>query len=118
MTTANPMDIFALTAVSPLDGRYGSKTTDLRPIFSEMGLIRARVEVEVRWLQHLAAHPQITEVPAFSQQASELLDNIVANFSEKTPCALKPSKPPPTTTSKRWNTSSKENRWQRQADGR
>lgn len=83
MTTANPMDIFALTAVSPLDGRYGSKTTDLRPIFSEMGLIRARVEVEVRWLQHLAAHPQITEVPAFSQQASELLDNIVANFSEK-----------------------------------
>ncbi|MEN9465718.1 MAG: hypothetical protein RL217_1899 [Pseudomonadota bacterium] len=83
MTTANPMDIFALTAVSPLDGRYGSKTTDLRPVFSEMGLIRARVEVEVRWLQHLAAHPQITEVPAFSQQACELLDNIVAQFNEK-----------------------------------
>ena len=58
------MELSALTAVSPVDGRYGSKTADLRAVFSEFGLIKARVTVEVRWLQKLAAHPQITEVPA------------------------------------------------------
>jgi len=69
-----------LTAVSPVDGRYGSKTDDLRPIFSEYGLIRHRVAVEVRWLKALAAQPQIVEVPAFSGHASNLLDAIVENF--------------------------------------
>ena len=53
------MDLSALTAVSPLDGRYGDKCTALRPIFSEYGLLRFRVEVEVRWLQQLASHPGI-----------------------------------------------------------
>jgi adenylosuccinate lyase len=53
------MDLTSLTAVSPVDGRYARKTEDLRPIFSEFGLIRHRVLVEVRWLQALAAHPDI-----------------------------------------------------------
>ena len=51
------MQLTSLTAVSPVDGRYGSRTSALRPIFSEYGLIRNRVLVEVRWLQRLAAHP-------------------------------------------------------------
>ncbi|NVK01552.1 MAG: adenylosuccinate lyase [Oceanospirillaceae bacterium] len=75
------MELTALTAVSPVDGRYGSKTSDLRSIFSEFGLIRFRVEVEVRWLQKLAAHPAIAEVPSLSAEANQLLDALVANFS-------------------------------------
>ncbi|MEH6579463.1 MAG: adenylosuccinate lyase [Amphritea sp.] len=76
------MDLTSLTAISPVDGRYGSKTADLRPVFSEFGLIRARVTVEVRWLQKLAAHPQISEVPALSEEANAILDNLVDNFGE------------------------------------
>ena len=76
------MDLSSLTAVSPVDGRYASKTGDLRPIFSEFGLIRHRVLVEVRWLQALAAHPQIPEVPPLSGHASNVLDAIVDNFHE------------------------------------
>ncbi|MGM0595394.1 MAG: lyase family protein, partial [Pseudomonadota bacterium] len=75
------MELNALTAVSPIDGRYGSKTTDLRPIFSEYGLIRHRVMVEVRWLQMLSAAEGIREVPSFSEHANNLLDNIIENFS-------------------------------------
>ncbi len=71
----------ALTALSPVDGRYGSRTVSLREHFSEYGLIRARVEVEVRWLQRLAAHPEIKEVPALSAEANQLLNDLVANFS-------------------------------------
>ncbi len=80
---SKPMELSALTAVSPVDGRYGSKTIDLRPVFSEYGLIRARVEVEIRWLQRLAAHEGIAEVPAFSAAANAQLDSIVADFSEE-----------------------------------
>ena len=76
------MELSALTAVSPVDGRYGSKTADLRPIFSEFGLIRNRVLVEIRWLQQLAAHPQIPEVPALSESANALLNSIVDDFNE------------------------------------
>lgn len=76
------MQLSALTAISPVDGRYGSKATDLRPIFSEYGLLKYRVTVEVRWLQALAQASEIKEVPEFSAQANELLDSIVANFSE------------------------------------
>jgi adenylosuccinate lyase len=76
------MDLNSLTAISPIDGRYGNKTADLRPVFSEFGLIRQRVTVEVRWLQSLAAHTAIAEVPAFSQNAHERLEQIVAGFSE------------------------------------
>ena len=60
------MDLSALSAVSPVDGRYGNKTSALREVFSEYGLIRRRVLVEIRWLRCLAAHPQLPEVPAFS----------------------------------------------------
>jgi len=76
------MTNFSLTAISPIDGRYGSKVEAYRPIFSEFGLIRYRVQVEVRWLQALANHPQITEVPTFSDTANQLLNNIVSQFSE------------------------------------
>lgn len=77
------MQLSALTAVSPIDGRYGCKTADLRAIFSEYGLIFHRVTVEVKWLQALANEPQIAEVPAFSDTANTLLDNIIKHFSEE-----------------------------------
>ncbi|PHI38401.1 adenylosuccinate lyase [Pseudoalteromonas sp. GCY] len=76
------MELSALTAISPVDGRYGSKTKELRSIFSEFGLIKYRVIVEVRWLQALASSDAIKEVPAFSDEANALLDSIVENFSE------------------------------------
>jgi adenylosuccinate lyase len=77
------MDLSQLTAISPVDGRYGSKTDALRPIFSEYGLIRHRVVVEVRWLQALAAHAAIQEVPVLSSHADSLLNDIVDKFSEQ-----------------------------------
>ena len=70
-----------LTAISPVDGRYGSKTADYQNIFSEFGLIRHRVIVEVRWLKALAAESAITEVPALSSVASNVLDGIETEFS-------------------------------------
>ncbi|NOR81605.1 MAG: adenylosuccinate lyase, partial [Methyloprofundus sp.] len=76
------MTNFSLTAISPIDGRYANKVEVLRPIFSEYGLIRFRVKVEVRWLQALAQHNQITEVPQFSATANQVLDRIISNFSE------------------------------------
>lgn len=76
------MNLSALTAVSPIDGRYGNKTTELRHIFSEFGLLKYRVVVEVRWLQKLAATTEIKEVPRLSSQAESFLDNIVNEFSE------------------------------------
>lgn len=76
------MNLSALTALSPVDGRYGSKTKELREYFSEYGLIKQRVVVEVRWLQALAKHKDISEVPAFSNTANTLLNNIVDDFSE------------------------------------
>ena len=76
------IDLSSLTAVSPIDGRYGSKTADYRPIFSEYGLIRYRVEVEIRWLQQLANHPQIDEVPLLSSEANAFLEQMVTSFSE------------------------------------
>ncbi len=75
------MPHFALTAISPIDGRYADKVEALRPIFSEYGLIHFRVLVEVRWLQALAVHPLIPEVSPFSESANELLNNIVTDFS-------------------------------------
>ncbi len=76
------MDLTSLTAVSPVDGRYAGKTESLRPIFSEYGLIRHRVLVEIRWLQALAAHEGIPEVPPLSAHATNILDAIFANFGE------------------------------------
>jgi len=70
-----------LTAISPLDGRYCYKTAILRPIFSEYALIRYRVMIEIRWLQTLAAHPQISEIPPFSASALQFLEEILTNFA-------------------------------------
>ena len=71
-----------LTALSPLDGRYQAKVATLRPLFSEWGLIRFRVLVEVEWLKALAAEPAITEVPRFSTATVAALDALVTNFTE------------------------------------
>jgi adenylosuccinate lyase len=76
------MNLSSLTAVSPIDGRYGSKTADLRSAFSEFGLIKNRVLVEVRWLQHLAAHPELTEVGPLSAESNTALNRLVDNFTE------------------------------------
>ncbi|MCB1614436.1 MAG: adenylosuccinate lyase, partial [Pseudomonadales bacterium] len=70
------LELSALTAISPIDGRYGSKTSSLRDVFSEYGLIKARVIVEIRWLQCLAKHPLISEVPPLSDTANQLLENL------------------------------------------
>jgi adenylosuccinate lyase len=83
------MELSALTAISPVDGRYGSKTSDLRPIFSEFGLTKYRVTVEVRWLQKLSATKAIEEVPAFSDAANKVLDKIVTDFSEQDALRIK-----------------------------
>ena len=83
------MDLSALSAISPIDGRYGSKTASLRGVFSEFGLIKNRVLVEVRWLQQLANHQKISEVPAFSGEANTQLNAIVDNFSEADALAIK-----------------------------
>lgn len=83
------MALSALSAISPIDGRYGSKTTDLRPVFSEYGLIRCRVEVEVRWLQRLAEHPGIPEIGDLSAESQALLNSIVDGFSEADAQAIK-----------------------------
>ncbi len=76
------MELSTLTAVSPIDGRYGRKTEDLRPIFSELGLMRHRLLVEVRWLQALGQHPDIPEVPPLSAHSRHLLEGLVSGFSE------------------------------------
>ena len=77
------MELTQLTAISPVDGRYGSKTETLRPIFSEYGLIRHRVVVEVRWLQALSRQADIPEVPLLSVHAERVLNEIVDKFSEQ-----------------------------------
>jgi adenylosuccinate lyase len=76
------MELTALTAVSPIDGRYGARTAPLREVFSEYGLIKRRVLVEVRWLQQLAQLSGVDEVPALSPQAKAQLDAIADDFSE------------------------------------
>ena len=75
------MQLSALTAISPIDGRYQDKANALRDIFSEFGLLKFRVTVEVRWLQKLAATAEIPEVSTLSQEANDYLDTIVREFS-------------------------------------
>ena len=75
------MDLNELTAISPVDGRYGAKTAALRDLFSEYGLIKYRVTVEVRWFQALADHPDISEVPTLDNDAQTLLNSIIDDFS-------------------------------------
>jgi len=76
------LQLSSLTAISPVDGRYRNKVESLSAWFSEFALIRYRVIVEIRWLQQLAAHPQISEAPAISAAGNELLESILDNFSE------------------------------------
>ena len=70
-----------LTAISPLDGRYVDKTRDLGRIFSEYGLIRRRVAIEIQWLLALSRHPAIVEVPALSPAALDKLTAVAERFS-------------------------------------
>jgi len=78
-----------LTALSPIDGRYASKADSLRPYLSEFGLIKARVTVEVRWLQSLADNSAIGELAAFDADTNAFLDSIVDDFSESDAQAIK-----------------------------
>jgi adenylosuccinate lyase len=83
------MELTPLTALSPLDGRYAGAAAELRGIFSEFGLMRRRVQVELRWLQALAAHPDIAEVPALGDGVRRFLDGIAADFSVDDARAIK-----------------------------
>ena len=78
-----------IAALSPLDGRYAKSVEALRPIFSEYGLMRARVKVELSWLKALAAEPKITEIPAFSDFTLAEIDKVVENFSLEDAAAVK-----------------------------
>ncbi|HTM63501.1 MAG TPA: adenylosuccinate lyase [Gammaproteobacteria bacterium] len=75
------MDTASLMAISPLDGRYQDKVASLRPIFSEFGLIKFRVIVEIRWLQMLAESGKVPEIPRISTHAAKILNDIIENFS-------------------------------------
>lgn len=83
------MAINELTAISPLDGRYAHKVNSLRPIFSEFGLIKFRVFVEVQWFIALARHPKIKEVPLLSQDAEDFLQELVSNFTSEDATRIK-----------------------------
>ncbi len=75
------MILSPLTAISPIDGRYGEKTRSLRPHFSEYGLIHTRILVEIRWLQTLANHPDFPEISPFSDTTNQALHDIIEQFS-------------------------------------
>ncbi|NMW23398.1 adenylosuccinate lyase, partial [Rhodanobacter denitrificans] len=75
------MSSHALTALSPLDGRYASKVEALRPIFSEFGLMHRRVQVEIEWLLALAAEPRIRELPPFTETQVKQLHTIADSFA-------------------------------------
>lgn len=81
--------ISALTAISPIDGRYSHQTEPLRPTFSEYGLIHKRVEIEILWLIGLSKDKEIKEVPRFSAKTTSKLKNIIKNFSLKDAQAVK-----------------------------
>lgn len=83
------MVLSPLTAISPIDGRYGNKTSGLQNCFSEFALIKARVLVEIRWLQKLADHSGIAEAPNLSADANAFLDAIVNDFTEPDAAAIK-----------------------------
>lgn len=78
-----------ISALSPLDGRYAQSVEALRPIFSEYGLMKARVKVELNWLKALAAEPKIAEVPAFSDFTIAEIDRVIAGFSPEDAAAVK-----------------------------
>uniref|UniRef100_A0ACD5X2X7 Uncharacterized protein n=2 Tax=Avena sativa TaxID=4498 RepID=A0ACD5X2X7_AVESA len=78
---ATDLDTFCMMALSPLDGRYFRFVKDLMPFFSEFGLIRYRVLVEVKWLLKLSQIPEVMEVPPFSEEAQLFLDAVIQDFS-------------------------------------
>ena len=86
MTATAPLS--SLSALSPLDGRYASKTDKLRPILSEAGFMHHRVKVEIAWLQALA-QAGFAEIKPFSKEASAHLDAMAANFSERDAARIK-----------------------------
>ena len=83
------MNLSPLTAITPIDGRYASKTEAYRQVFSEYGLISARVLVEIKWLQSLAEHPQVTELAPLSTAAVDFLDQLISDFSEADAAQIK-----------------------------
>ncbi|MDC3315499.1 adenylosuccinate lyase [Candidatus Thioglobus sp.] len=78
-----------LTSISPIDGRYSDKTSSLKTIFSEFGLIKYRLLVEVRWLEAMSKNPHISEVPLFSKESNDKLLAIAENFSIEDARAIK-----------------------------
>ena len=78
-----------LTSISPIDGRYSDKTSALKPIFSEFGLMKYRLLVEVRWLEALSKNSNISEVPSFSSEVNKKLLAIANNFSIEDAKAIK-----------------------------
>ena len=80
---------FAITSISPIDGRYSRQTESLKPVFSEFGLIKNRVKVEILWLIALSNDKEIKELPKFSKQSLKYLDQLFLDFSEKDAKAVK-----------------------------
>ena len=80
---------FAITSISPIDGRYSNQTESLKPIFSEFGLIKHRVKVEILWLIALSNDSDIRELPKFSNQNLKHLNHLISEFSEKDAKAIK-----------------------------
>jgi len=82
-------DLTEITAISPVDGRYASKTAPLRPICSEHGLIYRRVVVELRWFQALCAEPDISELPPLGDAEQDFIDSIISQFSPEDSARIK-----------------------------
>ena len=76
------MTLSTLRAINPIDGRYGDKTAELRPYFSEFGLIYYRVYVEIRWFQFLASQQKIKELPALGDEENNFLEKLIVDFDE------------------------------------
>lgn len=83
------MDHASLLAISPLEGRYHEKMAELRPVFSEFGLIKFRVMIEIGWLNILTEHAQLPELPPLSHHAKNILTAIIENFSEQDAARVK-----------------------------
>ncbi|KRO78168.1 MAG: adenylosuccinate lyase, partial [Methylophilales bacterium BACL14 MAG-120910-bin43] len=80
---------FLLNALSPVDGRYSDKADRLRPIFSEYGLIKKRVTIEVQWLIALSKNQEIKEIPIFSDKTLKKLNDLINSFDEQDAQAVK-----------------------------
>ena len=83
------MELSPLTSISPIDGRYADKTKSLRPFFSEYGLLRARVEVELRWIHALGDNAAVSEVPKLSSEAEDFINHLITNFSVEDAAEIK-----------------------------